>query len=519
MTILRCLPFFAAVLPAIWLGAGPGRGVSFDLPTGPDPVLVQTPAPDPGLTPAPAPEPTVEPSSTPEPTVITQIFKVVFSAETLYEALVEVMEAAAEQEITRIDAQTFLVTSLIVEIMKPPDYGSFADIATSTLSTAAFLAPALYLVRLVLYHWNRLLNEDDGLLRVFGDWLAAGFLAVAAGPFLDVVVHTGRWMAQAAIGETHLLAEQFIAATVVTGEQSNLLDSAGATIFAGLFAIAAGLGGLIGVVGLAAAFAVSQAVLFVLAIIAPILAVLAVVPQLQWMRGLWLKAVAVLGLLPVAAGGIFKAGMGLTVYFSGGGLSDILIRLFWLWGAVGFLLSLAGILGKVTLSTAVDATMKLGKGVKEIVSTAALVRGGAPAAAGTAGTSSKKAGVSSNSTNATSSHSPDPAGSLHAPQYTLSRTASAGSSSSGSPKAARPVGYLPSADSASLEPFFKAAGLELEAVRAEYPDEMSALAQAFSAHPDEIAASPDPLAEAARLADAGGIATHLRQHRRREPPS
>jgi hypothetical protein len=106
---------------------------------------------------------------------------------------------------------------------------------------------------------------------------------------------------------------------------------------------------------------------------------------MRWLRSLWIKAVAVLALLPVAAGGIFKAGVTLGAFFAGEGLLSLLVRLLWLWGATGFLLALAGVLGKVTLSASVEALGQLTRGVKAMVSTAVLAgsaAGGGGLAAG-----------------------------------------------------------------------------------------------------------------------------------------
>jgi hypothetical protein len=193
------------------------------------------------------------------------------------------------------------------------------------------------------------------------------------------------------VGETNELAAQFIAATKTPDVFSNLLGSVGTGIIALTILIAGWLGRLIGVVGMAAAVATSQAVLFVLAIVAPVVAVMAVVPQMRWLRGLWLKSVAVLALLPVAAGGIFKAGVSLAAYFDGGGLAAMLIRLFWLWGAVGFLLSLAGILGKMTLSSAIDTTVRLGKAIGSLRSNSDRSGRGSPDSTGDAKAPSKSA--------------------------------------------------------------------------------------------------------------------------------
>jgi hypothetical protein len=62
-----------------------------------------------------------------------------------------------------------------------------------------------------------------------------------------------------------------------------------------------------------------------------------------------------------------------------------------------------------------------------------------------------------------------------------------------------------------LAPYFRAAGLDPAEIGESHPEEMDALAGAFASHPETIAASPDPLAEAARLAGADRIAEALRR--------
>jgi len=106
------------------------------------------------------------------------------------------------------------------------------------------------------------------------------------------------------------------------------------------------------------------------------------------MRSLWIKAVAVLALLPVVAGGIFKASVTLGAFFAGEGLLSLLIRLLWLWGAAGFLIALASILSKVTLSASVEALGQLTQGVKAMISTAVLAGSIATTGAGAAGMAS-----------------------------------------------------------------------------------------------------------------------------------
>jgi hypothetical protein len=135
------------------------------------------------------------------------------------------------------------------------------------------------------------------------------------------------------------------------------------------------------------AFASANAVLFILAILAPPLAIASVLPQMGWLRSLWLKAVILIALLPIVAGGVFKAGMAASTWLGQQGLLSAIIRVIWLWGATGLLLSLAGILGKMTISTTADAFGQMIKAVQQIVSIGALAASGVGAAgAGAVGT-------------------------------------------------------------------------------------------------------------------------------------
>lgn len=319
---------------------------------------------------------TTPPPTTPTPPpeedggIIQQIFQVVFQDKSLAEALSEVLMKAAEDETEQLQAETASWTLILGEVLQAPSDGYYEGLAVSSLYTAAALAPALFLLRLALYHWQRLFGGEDAVMQVLGDWITAGTLAVAAGPFLDLLVKLGWWAAGAALGETAQLALAFVQATSVF----DVLNGLGqVSLFSPVLYLGASLGGTLAMVGMLFAFGVAQAVLYVLAVLAPPVAVITVVPHMRWMRALWLKAVAILALLPLIAGGVFKASVSLGLIFSGGGVLSLLIRLLWLWGAVGFLFALVGILGRVTLSASVDALQQTMGAVKAVVSTAMMV--------------------------------------------------------------------------------------------------------------------------------------------------
>ncbi|HMR99277.1 MAG TPA: hypothetical protein PKE62_08470 [Anaerolineales bacterium] len=356
------------------------------------------------------PTPTVTVTVTPTPptgggttttTTISQIFNhLVFPAETISEALAGIFDKAADKEVRAMSEEVARWTSVIGEIVQAPSQGDYSTVAQSSLPVAAALAPALFLLRLALYHWGRLLGDDDSGLRVIGDWVTAGVLALASGPFLDLIVRLGWWMVGKVIGETGALAVSFVENTTAT---SILLGLANQTFLGSLLNIGLSIGSLLAIGGMLFAFASANAVLFILAVLAPPLAIASVLPQATWLRSLWMKAVVLIALLPIVAGGVFKAGMAASTWLGQQGLLSAILRVVWLWGATGLLLSLAGILGKMTISTTADAFGGMIKAAQQIVSIGMLAASGVGAAGagavGAAGaTSSAGAGAATATT-------------------------------------------------------------------------------------------------------------------------
>jgi hypothetical protein len=333
------------------------------------------------------PTPTVTVTVTPTPptggggnttTTISQIFNhLVFPAETISEALAGIFDKAADKEVRAMSEEVARWTSVIGEIVQAPSQGDYSMVAQSSLPVAAALAPALFLLRLALYHWGRLLGDDDSGLRVIGDWVTAGVLALASGPFLDLIVRLGWWMVGKVIGETGGLAVSFVENTTAT---SILLGLANQTFLGSLLNIGLSIGSLLAIGGMLFAFASANAVLFILAVLAPPLAIASVLPQATWLRSLWMKAVILIALLPIVAGGVFKAGMAASTWMGQQGILSAILRVIWLWGATGLLLSLAGILGKMTISTTADAFGGMIKAAQQIISIGALAASGVGAA-------------------------------------------------------------------------------------------------------------------------------------------
>ena len=341
-----------------------------------------------GTPPPPQPVETPEPPQPPEGegnstsvfvSSVSKIFHhLVFPAETISEALGNIfMKAATENEKASL-GEISTWTSVLADVIQAPARGSYSDVARSSLPVAGSLAVGLFVLRLAMYHWNRLLGESDTPLQVLGDWLTASVLAVACGPLLDMIVRLGWWMMAAVLGETSSLAIQFVGVMASASFMPVIINPAGSVTFMqGLMSIALALGALLAVAGLIFAFGVAQATLFVLAVLGPSLSVASVIPEMRWLRSLWIKGVVLVAIMPIMAGGIFKAGILASTYLvvQGGILSGI-IRILWLFGAAGMLMTMAGILGRITLGSAAETLGKMWDAAKGIVGTVALVGAG-----------------------------------------------------------------------------------------------------------------------------------------------
>ncbi len=521
-----------------------------------NPNLAYTNTPTPTATATPTPTPPDGGGST--ITNISQIFHhLVFPAETISEALAGIFDKAADKEVRAMSEEVASWTLVIGEIVQAPSQGDYSKVAQSSLPVAAALAPALFLLRLALYHWGRLLGDDDSGLRVVGDWVTAGVLAVVSGPFLDLIVRLGWWMVGKVIGEAGGLAMNFVSSTTAT---SVVLGLANLSFLGGLISIGLSIGSLLAIGGMLFAFASANAVLFILAVLAPPLAIASVLPQASWLRSLWMKAVILIALLPIVAGGVFKAGLAASYLFDKQGLLSAIIRVIWLWGATGLLLSLAGILGKMTISTTADAFGQMIKAVQQIVSIGALAASGVGAAgagavgaAGAAGTGASAAGTTASAGGlsgggAAMSHLnaaqqlTQRAGNmeamgLHAPaaynrslahgQELAARQAELGErmqrfDGAQPTSTSHDYGFSQSVNSSiqsnfngspqefqqgfqALSPHISQHGLDPNVLAAQYPEDTAHMVQAYLNHSDEISQARDPLYRASELGNANQV--------------
>ena len=359
-----------------WSGPGTARA------DGPHMVLLDgTPEPQPDPTPTPQP---------PSGSVVTSIQKIIhnlkFDSSKISEALSKVFTSAAENSEEERVAELQTWNGVLSQLVQSPIANAYAAIARSSLKVAGSLAIALFILRLAMYQWNKLLGSEDSPLQVLGDWLTAGVLAVASGPFLDLIVRLGWWTMAAVLGETGTLASTFIQSMAAPSFSSVIVSAVpGGMIIQAILSIALGIGSLLALAAILFAFGVAQATLYSLAAIGPSVAVASVIPEMKWLRSLWIKGAVLVALMPIMAGGIFKAGIGVAAStVSLGGMMSGVFRVLWLFGAAGLLLSVTGILFRITLGAAGEAVQKMWDVAKGIAGTVALV-GAAVATGGAAG--------------------------------------------------------------------------------------------------------------------------------------
>jgi hypothetical protein len=313
---------------------------------------------------------------------ISQIFyKMTFPAETLSKALANVINDAAQKEADNLTQEIKTWNRAFAEaITAMPSGNLYTEAAKQGMPAAATMAVALFLLRIAIYQWNRLAGEQDSPTTVIADWVTAGVMAASTGPLLDLVQQVIAWLLRRELGSTVDLAEAFSRAMTITTPNAEVK-----TIFFGVFVVGLALASLVASAGILFAPVATVATMYVMAYIAPAVAILGVIPQLRWVRSLWVKALAVVALCPFAVIGVFRATVAVASSFaSSDGLLFVFVRLFLMLGAAGFLLTLVGALGNITISTSLDALKQGASAVMGIASLAVGVATGGVALAGAA---------------------------------------------------------------------------------------------------------------------------------------
>ena len=113
--------------------------------------------------------PTPTPSPTPTPTPgggITEIIhNIIFPLDTISKSLGKIFSDAFNGENKQLVLDYATCYQVIGEIVQAPSAGVYSRVAQSSWPVAAALAPALFILRIALYHWGRLVGEEDSAKR------------------------------------------------------------------------------------------------------------------------------------------------------------------------------------------------------------------------------------------------------------------------------------------------------------------------------------------------------------------
>jgi len=319
-------------------------------------------------------------------TVVQQIFRIAIPAETLASFLDELIGRQARESARDVSQLPGWVQSVVsyatLDLTGRP---VLEERARQGLTLAVLLLVPAFLLRLLIHHWNRLVGEPDDPIRVAADWVGAVLLAMAAGPLVQLAAGLGlsigaqmglKSPAEASRDIAEAMVRRFLTSPLMAFNPLGFLDVL-AQIGAVLVAIT--LMGILAYGVMAWGVGVQ-----LLAYLGPPVAVLSAVPPMRWARGLWLRALVLIALLPavmsMAMTAVSEAGIR-TMAGTWSGLMGGFSSLFWALGALTLTSTLTGLLGRVTLEGGIQAVSGTVRAVAQVTGLAVAVAGGAAAAA------------------------------------------------------------------------------------------------------------------------------------------
>jgi len=328
----------------------------------------------------PPPSPTPQPTSTPEDDdggVMTQIFKVMFDASTLKEAIVNVLDSLFEDALGGLTDPSSPFYQLGGQISRfvfgTPELKEIRLDAWIQMRKVAF---ALLPLTAVLTIW---VSMKEGLYSVTG--YANTFEAVTEFVVSIALALASYWLMEQAISLTQIMTlaiadtlDVDITATVFTGLMLKpLVPALTRPILSMIFNILAFALVLAFMGSVLLAFLARELVLVMTVALAPVMILLGAVRPLGWLRGLWTKAFFVfLLLLPV---NVLTLGIAVRLHISALDLATgplaTFIHILIIAGTLSVLIAVNGTLGKLVYGAAIQVTKKVGKTMTSMATMAA----------------------------------------------------------------------------------------------------------------------------------------------------
>ncbi|WP_322507751.1 hypothetical protein [Anaerolinea sp.] len=338
-------------------------------------VSAQTPNPgsaEPAPVTTPSPVQTPSPSSTPATSSsLRQVLEVKFQSSTLSDILEKSMNKSIKKGVNDLEETREDVVSTLKNIL----FGTqldFSEVARKSFPFAAILAPAFFIFRVVLYNWSKFAGEPDSISAVFMDFVGSLAFAVLAGPFINLLNRFIILALPGLIGDIPKMADNLT--------NINFAGLMGTSLFSNLVWLGVAIGMILAIAGFVFGYISAMIATYILAALFPILSVVSIIPHLRWLKGLGVKYLALVSLIPIIGGLVLRAySEVIAVGTLASGIFGGIIRMLLALGTSGVMLSLAGLIGKVSIGQAVDAGKKALDAVGAVASLAGMAGLGVPA--------------------------------------------------------------------------------------------------------------------------------------------
>ena len=258
-----------------------------------------------------------------------------------------------------------------------PGGGLYSTAAKPFSAVGVILFVPMAVLRLVWHQKRLLVGENDTLVNVAFDIIAAAVMVLGVGVFTDwtaekVYALTGVITGKIGVHGTLLQSGQ--SAGQILGAMAS--ETVGMLLFSGFLL----LGGILAFLAFGMAFLAVHGLFYILVALGPIVFTVGMLPPFGWMKRLWWMGFGATVLTPfigTAALGAFA--LVLSPNFGGDLLTiKFIIRMVWLWAAAGMMWSLLGVITRFTFAASLQAAGK-------IVSSATRAIGGLTTAGALAG--------------------------------------------------------------------------------------------------------------------------------------
>lgn len=338
-------------------------------------VSAQTPNPgsaEPAPVTTPSPVQTPSPSSTPATSSsLRQVLEVKFQSSTLSDILEKSMNKSIKKGVNDLEETREDVVSTLKNIL----FGTqldFSEVARKSFPFAAILAPAFFIFRVVLYNWSKFAGEPDSISAVFMDFVGSLAFAVLAGPLINLLNRFIILALPGLIGDIPKMADNLT--------NINFAGLMGTSLFSNLVWLGVAIGMILAIAGFVFGYISAMIATYILAALFPILSVVSIIPHLRWLKGLGVKYLALVSLIPIIGGLVLRAySEVIAVGTLASGIFGGIIRMLLALGTSGVMLSLAGLIGKVSIGQAVDAGKKALDAVGSVAALAGMAGLGVPA--------------------------------------------------------------------------------------------------------------------------------------------